>query len=99
MTKLITKCDYEIALDSDQTRKQIIHRNHLMEVFLANNELLNLLSIYEKLFNNKTEHFHNEYAENPISQLNQPIVTFVEGRHLNDFSPILLKDPGCIEWK
>ena len=89
MTKVITKFNYEIALDADQTRTQVVHRNHLVENFPPDNELTNLLSNYEKPFNDdKTEHFCNEYAKCRLSQLNQPINSFVERQHLNDYLPI-----------
>ena len=89
VTKVLTKIKYEIALDADPTRTQVVHRNHLVEFFSPDNELPNLLSIYEKPFNDdKTEHFNNEYAKCRLSQLNQPINSFVERQHLNDYLPI-----------
>ena len=89
MTKLITKVNYEVALDADPTKTQVVHRNYLVEYFPRDNELLNLLSNYEKPFNDdKTEPFFNEYAKNRLFQLNQPIGSFVERQHLNDYLPI-----------
>ena len=89
VTKVITKVNYEVALDADPTRNQVIHRNHLVDYFPHDNELPNLLSNYEKPFNdNKTERSYNEYAKNRLSQLNQPIDSFVERQHLNDYLPI-----------
>ena len=89
MTKVITKVNYEIALDADPTRTQVVHRSHLVEYFPRDNELPNLLSNYEKPFNDdKTEHFYNEYAKCRLSKLNQPIDSFVERQHLNDYLPI-----------
>ena len=68
---------------------QVVHRNHLVEYFPCDNELPNLLSNYEKPFNDdKTEDFYNEYAKCRLSQLNQPIDSFVERQHLNDYLPI-----------
>ena len=89
VTKVITKINYEIALDADPTRTQVVHRNHLVEYFPPDNELPNLLSNYGKPFNDdKTEHFYNEYAKNRLSQLNQPIDSIVERQQLNDYLPI-----------
>ena len=95
VTKVITKVNYEIALDADPTRTQVVHRNHLVEYFPRDNELPNLLSNYEKPFNDdKTEHFYNEYAKHRLSQLNQPIDSFVERQHLNDYLPIFPDTSG-----
>ena len=86
VTKVITKVNYDIALDADPTRTQVVHRNHLVEYFPRENELPKLLSNYEKPFNDdKTEHFYNEYPRCRLSQLNQPIDSFVERQHLNDY--------------
>ena len=49
LTEVITKVNYEIALDADPTRTQVVHRNHLLEGFRRDNELPNVLSIYENL--------------------------------------------------
>ena len=38
VTRLITKVNYEIALDADPTRTQAVHRNHLVEFFPRDNE-------------------------------------------------------------
>ena len=79
VTKVNTKINYEIALDADPTRIQVVHRNHLAEHFPRDNELPNLISNYEKPFSDdKSEHFYNEYAKNRHSQLNQPIDSFVD---------------------
>ena len=89
VTKEITKVNYEIALDADPTRSQVVHRNQLVEYFSRDNELPNLLSNYEKLFNDdKTEHFCNEYPRCRLSHLNQPIDSIVQRQHLNDYFPI-----------
>ena len=91
VTKVITKVNYEIAFDADPTRTQAVHRNHLVEFFPCDNEPPNFLSNYGKPFNDdKTEHVCNEYAECRLSQMNQPIHSFVERQHLNDCSPIFL---------
>ena len=48
-----------------------------------------MLSNYDEPFNDeKTEHFHNEYAKCRLSQLDQPIDSFVERQQLNDLLPI-----------
>ena len=58
VTKVITKVNYELPLDADPTRTQVVYRNILVEFLPRDNELPNLLSNYEKLFkDNKTEHF------------------------------------------
>ena len=89
VTEVITKLNYEIALDADPTRTQAVHRNHLVAYFPRDNELPILLSNYEKLFNDdKTEHFYNEYAEKRLFQLNQPFGSFVERQPLIDYLPI-----------
>ena len=89
VTQVITKVNYENALDADPTRTQVVHCNHLVEYFPPDHELPNLLSNYEKPFNeDKTERFYNEYAKCRLSQLNQPIDSFVERQHLSDFLPI-----------
>ena len=89
MTNVITEVNYEIALDADPTSTQVVHRNNLVENFLRDNELPKLLSIYEKPFNDdKTEHFNKEYAKCWLSQLNQPVDSFVEPQQLNDFLTI-----------
>ena len=89
VTKVIRKVNYEIALDADATRTQVVDRNHPIESFPRDNELPISLSDYEKPFNDdKTEHFYNEYAKCRLSQLNQPIDSFVERRHLSDFLPL-----------
>ena len=89
MTKVITKVNYEIALDADPTRTQVVHRNHLVEFFPRDNEIPNLVSNYEKPFNDdKTELFYNEYANCRLSHLNQPIDSIVERQHLTDYLPI-----------
>ena len=60
-----------------------------VENFPRDNELPNLISIYEKPSNDdKTEHFFNEYAKCRLFELNQPIDSFVERQHLNDCLPI-----------
>ena len=95
VTKVITKANYEIALEADQTRTQVVHRNHLVDYFPRDNELPNLLSNYEKPFNDeKTERFYNENAKCRLFQLNQPINSFVEREHLNDYLPIFLDTCG-----
>ena len=89
MFKVITKVNYEIALDADPTRTQVVHRNHLVEYFARDNEVPNLLSNYEKPFNDdKTENFYDDYAKCRLSQLNQPIDSIVERQLLNDCLPI-----------
>ena len=89
VTKVITKVFHEIVLDADPTVTQVVHRNHLVEYSPRENELPNLLSNYEKPFNDdKTEHFYNEKTKYRLSQLNQPIDSFVERQHLNDYLPI-----------
>ena len=89
VTEVITKVNYEIALDADPTRTQVIHRNHLVEYFPQDNEIPNLVSNYEKPLNDdRTEHFYNEYAKCLLSHLNQPIDSIVERQHLNDYLPI-----------
>ena len=56
--KVITKSNYEIALDADPMSTQVVHRNHLVESLPRDNELPNLSSSYEKPFNDdKTELF------------------------------------------
>ena len=91
VTKEFTQFNYEIAFDTDPTRTQLVHRNHLVENFDRENELPKLLSKYEKPFNDdKNENFHNEPSKNRLSQLNQPIDSFVERHHLNDYLPIFL---------
>ena len=89
MTKVITKVNYEIALDADPTRTQVVSRNHFVEFFPRRNELPILLSNYEKPFNDdKTEHFYNEYAKCRLSQLIQSIDSFFERHPLNESLPI-----------
>ena len=86
MTKVLSKNTSEIALDADLMRTQVVCRNHLVEYFPRDNELPNLLSDYEKPFNdNKSEHFYDEYAKCRLSQMNHPIESFVERQHLNDY--------------
>ena len=95
VTKINTKVNYEIAFIADPTRNQLVQRNHLVEYFPRNNELPNLISNYQKPFNDdKTEHFYNEYAKSRPSQLNQPINTIVDRQYLNDYSPIFLDTCG-----
>ena len=85
MTTVITKVDYEIALDTGPTRTQVVHRNHLDENFPRDKMLPNRLSNYEKRFSDeKTEHIYNEYAKHRLSKLNQPTDSFVERKHWND---------------
>ena len=89
VTEVITKFIYDSAVDADPTRTQVVYRNHLVEYFPRDKELPNLLSLYEKPFNDdKTEHFFDEYAKYRLSQLSQPIDSFVERQHLNDCLPI-----------
>ena len=89
VTKVITKVNYEIALDTDPTRTLVVHRNHLVEYFPRDNEIPNLVSNYEKPFNDdKTEHFYYDYAKCRLSHLNQPIDSIVERQRLNDYLPI-----------
>ena len=65
VTQVIMEVRYKIAIGADPTRTQVVHRNHLVEHFPPDNELPNLLSNYEKLFNDdETVHFYNEYAKN-----------------------------------
>ena len=42
VTKVNTEANYDIALDADPTRTQVVHRNHLVEYFPRDNELSNL---------------------------------------------------------
>ena len=84
VTKVVMKVNYESALGADPTRTQVVHCNHLVEYFPLHNELPNLLSTYEKPFNDdKTVHFNSKIAKNGISRSNQLIDFFVE-QHLND---------------
>ena len=95
MTKVITKVNYEIALDLDPTRTEIVHHNYHVEKFACGNELMNLVSNYRKPLNHaKTEHFYNEYAKNRLSQLNQPVDSVFERQHLNDYLTINLDTCG-----
>ena len=88
MTKIITKVNYEIALDADPTGTQVVRRNHLVDIFPRDNELPNLFCNYEKPFNDdKNEQIYDEYAKIRLSQLNQPIDSFVERQHLNEYLP------------
>ena len=84
MTTVITKDNYEISLDADPLRIQVVPRNHLVECFPPDNDLPNL-SNYEKPSNaDKSGHFYNEYAKYRLSQLNQPNDSIIEGQHFND---------------
>ena len=95
VTKVITKVNYEVALDSDPTRIHVVHRNHLVEFFPRNNDLPTLLSNYEKPVNDdRTEHFYNEYAKNRLSELNKPIETLAERQHVQEYLPIFPDTPG-----
>ena len=40
VTEVFTKVNYKIALDADPTRTQVVHRNHLVEYFPRDNELI-----------------------------------------------------------
>ena len=89
MTKLITKSNYENALDADPTRTPVVHRSQLVDNFPRDNELPNFSSNYEKPFNDdKKEHFYNEFAKYRLSHMNQPMDSFDERQHLNDYLPI-----------
>ena len=91
VTKVITKVNYEVALDSDPMRIQVVHRNHLIEFFPRDTDSPTLLSNYEKPVNDdRTEHFYNEYAKNRLSELNQPI----ERQHIQEYLPIFPDAPG-----
>ena len=73
-TNVNMKVIHDIALDSDPTRSQVVHRNYLIACFPGDNELPNILSGYEKPFNDdKIELIDNEFATNRLSQLNPPI--------------------------
>ena len=68
VTKVITNVNHETAVDADPTRTQVVDCNHLVEYLLRDNELSNLLSKYEKAFNDdKTEYFCKEFAKNRLS--------------------------------
>ena len=87
--------NYEVELDLDPTRNQVVHCNHLVEFFPRDNDLPTLLSNYEKPVNDdRTEHFYNEYAKNRHSKLNQPIETLAERQHIQEFLPIFPDAPG-----
>ena len=91
LIKVSTKANYQIGLDADPMRTQVILRNHLAEYFTRDIELPNLLSNYEKPFNDdESEHFYNEYVKYRLFQLNQPVDSFVAPQHLIDFLPIFL---------
>ena len=95
VTKILTEVNYEVALDAHSTRTQVVYRHYLVEDVLGDNEFPNVLSNYEKPFNDdKTQHFQNEFAENRLSQLNQPINSFVERQLLNDYLPIFPDTSG-----
>ena len=99
MTKVITNVNYEIVLNLDPTRTQVVHLHHLYEYFPREKELRNLLSNYERLFNDdKTENFYNEYLKYLLSQLNQPIDSFLERQLLYDCLPIFRDTCGSYEW-
>ena len=86
--------NYEVALDSDPTRIQVVHRNHLVEFFPRDNDLPTL-SNYEKPVNDdRTEYFYSEYAKNRLSELNQPIETLAERQHIQEYLPIFPDAPG-----
>ena len=86
MTKGFTEDIFENPLDADPTSTQVVNRNHLVEYFPPDNELPNFLSNYVKPFNDvNTEHFYSEYAKHRLSQLNQPVGSFVERKQLNDY--------------
>ena len=58
-TKAFKKVLYEIVLDSDPTKTQVVHRKHLVQYFPRDSELSILLSNYEKHLNDdKTDNFH-----------------------------------------
>ena len=88
VTKVITKVNYEIALDADPTRTQVVLFNHLVEYFPRDNELPNLLSNYEKPSTTIKLSISITNMRNADSQLNQAIDSFVERQHLNDYLPI-----------
>ena len=95
VTKVITKVNYEIALDADPTRTHIVNQNHLVEFICHENELPNLLSNYEKLLNDdRYKQFFNGYARKQLCQLNHPIDWLVEWLLLNDYLPIFLDACG-----
>ena len=87
--------NYEVALDSDPTRIQVVHRNHLVEFFPRDVDLPTLLSNYEQPVNDdRTEHFYNEYAKNRLCGLNKPIETLAERQHVQEYLPIFPDAPG-----
>ena len=95
VTKVITKVNYEDALDSDPTRIQVVHRNNFVEFFPRDNDLPTLLSKYEKPVNDdRTEHFYNEYVKNRLSEVNLPIETLAEPQHIQVKFAILSDAPG-----
>ena len=78
---------YEIDLDLDPMKTQVAHPNHLVEYYPRDNELSNLLSNYEKPFNdNETDYIYNENTLNWFFQLNQPFYSFFERKRLNKLS-------------
>ena len=92
--KTITKVNYEVTLDSDHARTQVVYRNHLVEYFPQDNEIPKLFSNYGKTFvSDKTEQFFSEYANNRLSQWNPPIDSFVERKHLHNYSQIFRDTP------
>ena len=71
MAKVITKFNYKVALDTDATRTQVVHQNHLVEYFPCENELPKLSTNYEKRSNDDTtENFYNEIEKNRLCELN-----------------------------
>ena len=46
LTNVVTKVNYKIAFDSDPTKTQVVHRNHLKEYAPCDKELPNQLCHY-----------------------------------------------------
>ena len=94
LTKVLTKANDEIDIDSDPTKTQVVQRNDRVQFFPRGNELVKLQSNCGKPFNDiKAEHFNNEYEQNWLFQLNPPIDSVVERQHLHDYFAIF--PDGC----
>ena len=98
-TKVITKCNYETAFNSDPTRTHFVRRNLFVEYFPRDNKLPNLLSNYDNFqCDDVTEHFFIRYARKQLSQLTPLIDSLVEQQKLNDYYPFFLTHQDHHDW-
>ena len=75
LSQKITNVNYETTLDKDGNHQKLIHRNHLIEYFPIEENIIDLTTNYG-LTNDDKKFFYRGLLESQIDKLNAPLNKF-----------------------